>query len=102
MTDPIHMPTPNQDAPGAPIDGQRNDYAIDPDTPDHELGQGTQYEERATTPHSATKVEQGENTPQKSNGSAFVPDYEPAELAETLRTPQPTEGEDGDINTDAG
>jgi hypothetical protein len=39
---------------------------------------------------------------QKSNGSAYVPDYEPEEKPKTQRNLQPTKGHDADIDTGTG
>jgi hypothetical protein len=78
----------------------RNDPAIDPEAPDNEIGQGQQYPnaESQSQGQPDTQLEQT----QESGGSTFTPDYEPEEKPEDQRNPQPTQGRDGDIDTDGG
>jgi hypothetical protein len=99
----------------------RNDPAIDPDTPDNELGQGQQYQTEASqsqgTPQDTPQDSPTDSSPdkpqgqpqtqldqlQESGGSTFTPDFEPEEKPDMPRSnPHPTQGEDADIATDGG
>jgi hypothetical protein len=73
-----------QSSPPSDQEQGRNDPAIDPDGKPQ--GQpDTQFEQN-----------------QQSGGNTFTPDYEPEEKPEVQRNPQPTRGEDADIETDGG
>ncbi|MCI3944975.1 hypothetical protein K0038_02003 [Pseudomonas syringae] len=97
-------PTPNQDAPAAP-GPDRNDPAIEPQVsdvePETEKGDG-QTQGQTPAPSQSQSQSQGQNQSQQSNGSAYVPDYEPQEKKEDQRNHQPTQGTDADIDTNAG
>ncbi len=79
--------------PSSPVD--RHDPAIEQPASD-----------LASAGNSSQSQTSGEQTPgeqtQKSNGSAYVPDYEPEEKPETQRNLQPTKGHDADIDTGTG
>jgi|GEM_PF-903334 len=94
-------------------DQNRNDPAIDPQNPDHELGKGTQYEQASAGAASQSQNNGAPDKPQgqpdtqfeqnqQSGGNTFTPDYEPEEKPAVQRNPQPTRGEDADIETDGG
>jgi hypothetical protein len=76
--------------PSSPVD--RNDPAIEQPAPDT----GSPVDQSQSQSQTS-----GEQT-QKSNGSAYVPDYEPEEKPETQRNLQPTKGHDADIDTGTG
>ncbi|AVI85509.1 hypothetical protein BTW15_21080 [Pseudomonas syringae pv. tomato] len=81
----------------------RNDPAIEPQVsdvePETEKGDG---QTQGQTPAPSQSQSQSQNQSQQSNGSAYVPDYEPQEKKEDQRNHQPTQGTDADIDTNAG
>ncbi|EKG32400.1 hypothetical protein [Pseudomonas avellanae] len=81
----------------------RNDPAIEPQVsdvePETEKGDG---QTQGQTPAPSQSQSQSQNQSQQSNGSAYVPDYEPQEKKEDQRNHQPTQGIDADIDTNAG
>ena len=81
--------------PSSPVD--RHDPAIEQPASDSAS---------AGNPSQSQSQTSGEQPPgqqtQKSNGSAYVPDYEPEEKPETQRNLQPTKGHDADIDTGTG
>ncbi|RMO85684.1 hypothetical protein ALQ33_02283 [Pseudomonas syringae pv. philadelphi] len=98
--------TPNQDAPAAP-GPDRNDPAIEPQVadvePETETGDGQkQGQPPAPSQSQSHSQSQNQSQSQQSNGSAYVPDYEPQEKKEDQRNQQPTQGTDADIDTNAG
>lgn len=83
----------------------RNDPAIDPDSPADEASQGQQNQGPDTQSQGRpqgqpdTQFEQN----QQSGGNTFTPDYEPEEKPDIQRpNPHATQGEDADVDTDGG
>ncbi|MDU8523009.1 hypothetical protein RYB07_20345, partial [Pseudomonas syringae pv. actinidifoliorum] len=93
---------PGQHTPADP-GPDRNDPAIAPQVsdvePETEKGDG---QTQGQTPAPSQSQSQSQNQSQQSNGSAYVPDYEPQEKKEDQRNHQPTQGIDADIDTNAG
>ncbi|WP_050507836.1 hypothetical protein [Pseudomonas syringae] len=76
----------------------RNDPAIDPESPQDESVQSQQNQGRPQG-QPDTQFEQN----QQSGGNTFTPDYEPEEKPEIQRpNPHATQGEDADVDTDGG
>jgi hypothetical protein len=76
----------------------RNDPAIDPDSPQDESIQSQQNQGKPQG-QPDTQFEQN----QQSGGNTFTPDYEPEEKPDIQRpNPHATQGEDADVDTDGG
>lgn len=76
----------------------RNDPAIDPDSPEDESVQSQQNQGKPQG-QPDTQFEQN----QQSGGNTFTPDYEPEEKPDIPRpNPHATQGEDADVDTDGG
>jgi hypothetical protein len=76
----------------------RNDPAIDPDSPEDESVQSQQNQGKPQG-QPDTQFEQN----QQSGGNTFTPDYEPEEKPDIQRpNPHATQGEDADVDTDGG
>lgn len=76
----------------------RNDPAIDPDSPEDESVQSQQNHGKPQG-QPDTQFEQN----QQSGGNTFTPDYEPEEKPDIQRpNPHATQGEDADVDTDGG
>lgn len=76
----------------------RNDPAIDPDSPEDDSVQSQQNQGKPQG-QPDTQFEQN----QQSGGNTFTPDYEPEEKPDIQRpNPHATQGEDGDVDTDGG
>jgi hypothetical protein len=76
----------------------RNDPAIDPDSPEDESIQSQQNQGKPQG-QPDTQFEQN----QQSGGNTFTPDYEPEEKPDIQRpNPHATQGEDADVDTDGG
>ena len=76
----------------------RNDPAIDPDSPEDDSVQSQQNQGKPQG-QPDTQFEQN----QQSGGNTFTPDYEPEEKPDIQRpNPHATQGEDADVDTDGG
>jgi hypothetical protein len=76
----------------------RNDPAIDPDSPEDESVQSQQNQGK---PQGQPETQFEQN--QQSGGNTFTPDYEPEEKPDIQRpNPHATQGEDADVDTDGG
>ena len=76
----------------------RNDPAIDPDSPEDESVQSQQNQGK---PQGQPDTQSEQN--QQSGGNTFTPDYEPEEKPDIQRpNPHATQGEDADVDTDGG
>ena len=110
MTEEVHMDTQdNQQT------TERNDPAIDPDTPDNNMGQEKQPAQDQSQGGSAQTQVPAENNPAQGNQSrdnqgatstdnSYTPDFEPeeAESADNTSEQKQTGETDGDIDTPGG
>jgi len=90
----------------------RNDPAIDPDTPDNNMGQNQAPEQNqggsqgqgGSQSQSSNGAQSQENNGNQSGDNSFTPDFEPEEHTSPDKTKEETQtGEtDGDIDTPGG
>jgi len=83
---------------------ERNDPAIDPDTPDNDMGQDKAPASQGTQSQSNDGAQRQESHGGQSGENSFTPDFEPEEHESPDKTKEEnrTGDTDGDIDTAGG
>ena len=99
MTEEVDMANPNNQQ-----NGERNDPAIDPDTPDNQMGQDKAPAQGGAQRQSNNGAQSQENNGNLSGENSFTPDFEPEEheSPDTTKEENQTGETDRDIDAPAG